>query len=70
MIHDGHSQVLITGDLSHCFACGRTWDTNDGYPPPCVESPPMIGTTKRHWMIYAGVWLVVLVGIIGLWLVR
>lgn len=72
MIRDGHLDVMVTGDLSHCFACGRSWDTNDAYPPPCSAPVPedrMMMTAKR-WGAYFLIWAIFVGGFIFIYFAR
>lgn len=31
-----HLMLRVHGDSTHCEHCGKSWDTNDPSPPPCV----------------------------------
>ena len=31
----GHGTLNITGDMTTCLNCGKSWDTNDPHPPSC-----------------------------------
>lgn len=30
--------IRIYGDTTMCSKCGKQWDTNDPYPPDCLEN--------------------------------
>lgn len=36
IIVNDHPSCTIHGDTTSCAKCGKSWDTNDFDPPPCV----------------------------------
>lgn len=37
----------VYGDTTECGKCGKQWDTNDEYPPVCIEEPKVEDRIKE-----------------------